>query len=106
MGGDPDVRGVYGWGNLTTEPYSKTPDEYAVDVLYEFRFACPILSDVFQSDATLSNAHILRIRLPPSPANLFWVNVFLVYDLSLVPVGVAKNNPLRETMKHDPSCRA
>jgi predicted nucleic acid-binding Zn-ribbon protein len=60
---DATIRGVYGWGSLVTEPYQESGDEYSVDVIYEVRFARPILSDVFYSDAIFSNTQIAKAHV-------------------------------------------
>jgi hypothetical protein len=61
MGGEESVRGIYGWGRLTSEPYLKREwDSHGVDVQYDVKFAKPILAKSIHADTQLSQMLIFR----------------------------------------------
>ena len=61
MAGDPEIRGIYGWGVLTTGAYMKPRwDSHGVDVRVEARFRRPILATAIRNDQHLNTLLILR----------------------------------------------
>jgi hypothetical protein len=61
MGGDQDIRGLYGWGNLTSKAYLKRNwDSHGVDVAYSVRFNDPFLARDLKNDAYLRTLLVLR----------------------------------------------
>lgn len=67
MGGDENVRGLYGWGVLKSSAYIKPNwDTFGVDVEYKVRFKRPILARYVKSDVTLNNLLIFKA---PSASN-------------------------------------
>jgi hypothetical protein len=61
MAGAEHVRGLYGWGRITSDPYLKTNWEgHGVDVRYEARFSQPILARLLREDAVLQDMLIFR----------------------------------------------
>ncbi|MFM0351412.1 EVE domain-containing protein [Paraburkholderia sp. RL17-347-BIC-D] len=61
LAGNQGVRGVYGWGKLTTDPYQKPEwDSYGVDVQYEVSFSKPILAASLEEDNILRGMLIFR----------------------------------------------
>jgi len=61
MGGDENIRGLYGWGTLESEAYlEKEWDSYGVDVNYKVRFTKPILAKDIKRRPKLENLLILR----------------------------------------------
>lgn len=61
MAGAPNIRGVYGWGEITSEPYMKEGwGSHGVDVRYNTKFRTPILVAEFEGRASLSEMLILR----------------------------------------------
>jgi len=63
LGGDEALRGIYGWGKLTTEPYVRRSwKSYGVDVHYEQRFD-PFLPEAkIAADPNLKDLLIFRAR--------------------------------------------
>jgi hypothetical protein len=61
MGGEEDIRGIYGWGVLTSAPYMKRNwDSHGVDARIKVRFREPILASTLRGDSRLANLLILR----------------------------------------------
>lgn len=61
MGGSSDIRGLYGWGHLTSEPHVKPSwDGHGVDVRYDVKFDHPILIDKILADPILANMLVVR----------------------------------------------
>jgi len=61
LGGDPQFRGLYGWGRLISEAYSKPSwDSHGVDVICDSRFEHPILATQLRSTPLLRDMLILR----------------------------------------------
>jgi 5-methylcytosine-specific restriction protein B len=61
LGGDTQIRGLYGWGKLISECYVKPGwDSHGVDVRCQRRFGRPILATDLRSDPVLSGMLILR----------------------------------------------
>jgi len=61
MGGDPTIRGIYGWGNITSEPYmSEGWTKHGVNVTYRARFDQPLLATAIQKDPVLAEMLIFR----------------------------------------------
>lgn len=67
MGGTAGLRGLYGWGEITSQPYLRPEwESHGVDVLYKVRFSNFISYTHFLSDNILSKILILRA---PSASN-------------------------------------
>jgi hypothetical protein len=67
MGGSEDIRGLYGWGHIASEPYlKKSWDAHGVDVVYDVRFAVPVLATDIRDSGSLSELLIFRA---PSATN-------------------------------------
>jgi hypothetical protein len=61
MGGDERFRGLYGYGELASEPFPDRNDEsFGVKVRYIYKFNKPILSSIIKSDDVLQNLLINR----------------------------------------------
>ena len=61
MGGEPGLRGLYGWGRIVSEPYVRPDwDTYRVDVTYDAKFTRPILAEQIRSDKLLSQMLVFR----------------------------------------------
>ncbi len=61
MGGGPEVRGIYGWGVLTSAAYLKKDwDSYGVDVVIRVRFSRPLLAQDLKDDGIFSQLLIFR----------------------------------------------
>lgn len=61
LSGPPEIRGIYGWGTLTSEPYLiEERDSHFVDVEYETRLKEHIPVKQIKSTAALSDLLILR----------------------------------------------
>ncbi len=61
MAGDPQIRGLYGWGKLTSTAYFKPAwESHGVDVVCEYKFDRPLLASQIRSQPTLENMLILR----------------------------------------------
>lgn len=61
MGGEEGIRGIYGWGVLTSSPYMKKNwDSFGVDAKIKKRFKRPILASNLRRDPKLANLSILR----------------------------------------------
>lgn len=61
LGGPEEIRGIYGWGKLTSQPYVKPAwDSHGVDVRYEKRLASHVPAGKIRSDPDLQNLLILR----------------------------------------------
>lgn len=67
MGGDLKIRGIYGWGTLSSKPYIKSAwDSHGVDVLCKHRFRRPILATDLEDDPVLD---AMLIRRAPQGTN-------------------------------------
>ncbi len=62
MAGPPELRGIYGWGRLTSEPY-EDGSGYAVKVKYERKFPEHIPAETIGSNKELQNLMILKIAV-------------------------------------------
>jgi hypothetical protein len=61
MGGSSSIRGLYGWGTLTSAAYLKPSwDSHGVDVKYMCRFSQPILATTLTSHSILRSMLIFR----------------------------------------------
>ena len=61
MGGDDRFRGLYGWGELISEPYIKEDwESYGVDIVYKARFEKPITKSKVLKYPNLSNLLLFR----------------------------------------------
>jgi hypothetical protein len=61
MAGDEDIRGLYGWGRITSPPYMKEDwDSHGVDVTYHTKFSAPVLATTLRKDSVLSSMLIFR----------------------------------------------
>ena len=61
MGGDQNFRGLYGWGEITSEPYIKPEwESHGIDVKYEAKFKRPILAKSIREDPNLASLLIFR----------------------------------------------
>jgi hypothetical protein len=61
MGGDDTIRGIYGWGLLTSEAYLKPKwDSHGVDVVYRVKYSVPILAQELKMASRLSAMLIFR----------------------------------------------
>jgi hypothetical protein len=61
MAGDPEIRGIYGWGTLTSRAYNKPNwDSHGVDVLCQHCFSRPILATRLRTDKLLADMLVLR----------------------------------------------
>ncbi|GJH28795.1 EVE domain-containing protein [Caballeronia novacaledonica] len=61
LAGEPNYRGIYGWGSLLGLPYQKSEwDSYGVDVQYEVSFREPILASSLVGDNVLREMLIFR----------------------------------------------
>ena len=61
MAGDANIRGVYGWGNVTSAPYLPNGGQkYRADVHVEKKYNEHIAVDKIQSEKGLSDLLILR----------------------------------------------
>lgn len=68
MGGDESIRGLYGWGHITSSPYVKPGwDSHGVDVEYKVRFNTPFLARELRWDPVLASR--LLIFKAPSATN-------------------------------------
>lgn len=89
MAGDPEIRGVYGWGNVESSPYFKPNwDNHGIDVKYEQKFKRAILARSVKEDPVLSK--MLIVRAPQATNFLLSQNeakrlVRLVEDCGEVP---------------------
>jgi hypothetical protein len=64
MGGEPEIRGIYGWGSLTSKAYSRGEwDTHGVDAVCEHRLDPPLLARELVNDAQLRNMLILRVPI-------------------------------------------
>ncbi|WP_083340907.1 EVE domain-containing protein [Chromobacterium amazonense] len=61
MSGDERLRGIYGWGVISSQPYVKEGwESHGVDVTYKVAFKKPIFSKSIQADSSLSSLLIFR----------------------------------------------
>jgi len=61
LAGDESIRGLYGWGILTSNSYQRPDwDDPGVDFEYRGRFSQPILARKLKTDPVLRNLLILR----------------------------------------------
>jgi len=61
MGGEKDLRGLYGLGHLASKPYLKPSwDSFGVDVLYDEKLNQPILATSLVRDQRLSGMLVFR----------------------------------------------
>src|SRR5262245_29479615 len=61
MAGDEDIRGLYGWGVLTSTPYAKASwDGYGVDATFKVKFAKPVLARTIKQGRNLKDLLIFR----------------------------------------------
>jgi EVE domain len=61
LGGDEKMRGLYGWGILTSQAYRKSGDkDDGVDFEYTVKFKRPILAKELRTDPELGNLMIFR----------------------------------------------
>jgi hypothetical protein len=61
MAGDSDIRGIYGWGEVTTQPYfDKSTDQFRVGISYKRKLARPMMHEQLQDSGELSSLLILR----------------------------------------------
>lgn len=61
MGGKETERGIYGWGTLTSGPYSESNwDSHGVDARVEVRFSQPLLARDMKRNNALAGLLILR----------------------------------------------
>jgi len=61
LAGSDSIRGIYGWGKLTSSPYMKSEwESYGVDVQYEKRLPSHIPVNTIQAIPELENLLILR----------------------------------------------
>ena len=61
MGGPPSIRGLYGWGRLTSEVFIKPKwDSHGVDVVCVQKYADPILAEELERDSLLADMLIFR----------------------------------------------
>lgn len=61
MGGDEDIRGLYGWGKICSESYlEKGWDSHGVDANYEVKFKTPISAKLVRKHPLLKNMLIFR----------------------------------------------
>lgn len=61
MGGEEAIRGIYGWGVLTSEPYMKRNwDSHGIDIQIKARFQRPLLASILRRDKKLADLLILR----------------------------------------------
>jgi hypothetical protein len=67
MGGSEDIRGLYGWGHIASEPYlKKSWDAHGVDVVYKAFFKVPVLATAIRDSGSLDELLIFRA---PSATN-------------------------------------
>jgi len=61
MGGPPDIRGVYGWGEILSLPsLDPSDDKFEVSVVYKRRLKEPLLVSKIQEEQRLRQMLILR----------------------------------------------
>jgi hypothetical protein len=61
MGGPPESRGLYGWGNITSLPrFDAEDNRFGVDVVYKRRFSRHVPFTKFRDSSNLSKSLILR----------------------------------------------
>jgi len=61
MAGEPSKRGIYGIGQIASEPYLKRSwDAYGVDVLYTKKIEPPLLASDIRANTVLSSLLIFR----------------------------------------------
>src|SRR5438105_1699253 len=61
MGGPPDIRGVYGWGEILSLPsLDASDDKFEVSVVYKRRLKEPLLVSKIQEEQRLRQMLILR----------------------------------------------
>jgi len=61
MGGSPNIRGLYGWGRLTSEVFIKPKwDSHGVDAVCVEKYANPILAETIEKDSLLADMLIFR----------------------------------------------
>jgi predicted RNA-binding protein with PUA-like domain len=64
MAGDTSIRGVYGWGVISSEPYTKPEwDGYGIDVNYRDRFEPHIPISEIKSTNSLQRMQILNVPI-------------------------------------------
>jgi hypothetical protein len=61
MGGDPEIRGIYGWGQVESKPYfDAKSEEFNVDVIYKKKIHTPVLAADIKQNPKLRDLLILR----------------------------------------------
>jgi predicted RNA-binding protein with PUA-like domain len=61
LAGDPEIRGIYGWGHLLTKAYvDNTDDSFGVDVVCDRRLAQHVPVDRIKAAAQLGDLLVLR----------------------------------------------
>ena len=61
MGGPPEVRGLYGWGEVVGSPqFYADRDQFRVEVIYRRRFDPPLLAGQIRSTGNLDQMLIFR----------------------------------------------
>lgn len=63
LAGPSDIRGIYGWGKLTSSPYLMGKEGYVVDVQYLDRLSEPILVGEIEQSSDLEKLQIIRISI-------------------------------------------
>jgi hypothetical protein len=63
LGGDKPIRGIYGWGKMTSEPYMRRNwQSYGVDIHYEDRFDPFLPESRIITEPALKDLLIFRAR--------------------------------------------
>jgi EVE domain len=61
MGGPPEVRGMYGWGEITDSPrYDPNDEQFGVKLVYRRRFDRPLLASEIRKIGKLDQMLIFR----------------------------------------------
>jgi predicted RNA-binding protein with PUA-like domain len=64
LSGDEAIRGIYGWGKLTSEPYADSSEEgYGVKLVYEKKLREHIPVRVIREHDQLSDLLILKVAI-------------------------------------------
>jgi hypothetical protein len=63
LAGDPDYRGIYGWGELTSTPYVNRDGAFVVDIVFKERLENYISVHEIVANPELADLLILRIPI-------------------------------------------
>jgi EVE domain-containing protein len=64
LSGEPEWRGIYGWGELASVPYAEgTADDFGVAVRYVCKLIRPLLANKLWDSSLLTNLQIKKIAV-------------------------------------------